>query len=159
MEKIKKIQLSPTRIVQDAITVWSEPGPEVDIVMDLKNLTFREGSIEEIYSFHVLDHFFPDEVTQALQSWKKCLEVGAKIFIIVDDFEYICRGYVGGDLSIDLINERYNHPTQFTNDNLIFFLKEAGFKEDLASKWFADIVADKFPRKHFELVIDTRKHE
>lgn len=151
-----KIQLSPKRIVKDATVVWSEHGPEVDIVMDLKALTFAPKSIEEIYSFHVLDHLFPEESLPAVKNWSSCLLPGARLYTITDDFEYIARGFMGGDISVDLFNEFHNHPTQFTRESCAALLEKAGFKNGDVHVWFAD-VPNLFPRKHFELILDGQK--
>lgn len=154
MEKIK-IQISPKRIIKDAMTVWNEPGPEVDVVMEPKNLTFRPGSVEAIYSFHVLDHLFPSEIKQALNNWHGLLGPGGKLFALVDDFEYICRGFVGGDVDIETINAIHNHPSQFTRDHLIAQLKYTGFGEDKQIIWFE---APAFmPKAHYELLIEATK--
>ncbi len=153
-----KIQLSPKRIVKDALVVWSEHGPEVDIVMDLKNLTFKPGSIQELYSFHVLDHLFPEEVSVALNNWKTRLEKGGRLFVVVDDFEYISRAFVGGDITIGLINDRYAHPTQFNRDSLFNGLVSAGFKNDSINIWFAD-VPGLFKKQHYELILEGNNNE
>lgn len=153
-----KIELSPIKIVPGAITVWSEQTPEVDIVMDLKNLTFKPDSLDEIYAFHVLDHMFPEELLKAVQNWKRCLKANHKLFVIVDDFEYIARAFVGGDISIELFNDIHSHPTQFTRDNGVTLLRKAGFPENMINQWFVD-VTDLFPKKHYELVLDATKHE
>ena len=56
------IELSPKKIIDGALTVWNQSDSEADIIMDLKNLTFKESNIDAIYSFHVLDHLFIDEI-------------------------------------------------------------------------------------------------
>lgn len=151
-----KIQLSQTRIIPDAMVVWSEHGPEVDMVMDLKNLSFAPGSVEMMFAFHVSDHLFPEEVASAMQNWRKCLAPGALLYLLVDDFEYICRGFVGGDLSIDLINDQYNHPTQFTRDAGAAYLRQAGFKDENISVWLVSEMPGLFKKKHYELVIQAK---
>lgn len=153
-----RIELSPVKIVPGAITVWHEQTPDVDIVMDLKNLTFKPDSIEEIYAFHVLDHMFPEELMKSVQNWKRCLKTNCKLFVIVDDFEYIARAFVGGDISIELFNDIHSHPTQFTIDNGVNLLRKAGFPENMINQWFVD-VTNLFPKKHYELVLDATKHE
>lgn len=150
-----KIQLSPKKIVKDALVVWNTHGPEVDIVMDLKNLTFKPESVEEMYAFHVLDHLFPEEVPQAVSNWKKCLKKNSSVFLVVDDFEYVARAFVGGDISIELLNDMYNHPTQFNREGLVSFLKNGGFSEDMINIWFVD-VPEKFAKKHYELVLEAK---
>lgn len=136
---MNKIQFSNTRVVKDAMTVWYEAGPEVDVVMDLKNLTFRPGSIDVIYSFHILDHFFPAEAQSALNNWKACLSPKGILFIVVDDFELLNRAFVSGDFSVDKFNESYCHPMYFTRDNLLSYCIKAGFKEEAAKIWYADV--------------------
>lgn len=159
MAEIKmKIQLSPVRILKDVTTVWSEHGPEVDIVMDLKNLTFAPGSIEEMYTFHVLDHLFLDELVPAIMNWRKCLKIGGKVYNTVDDFEYISRAFVGGDIDIELVNEMHSTPTHFTRDYLAAVLKKAGFSDASTHIWFSD-VPNLFPKKHYELIMDSIKND
>ena len=148
------IELSPRKIINGAFTVWNQPGPEVDLVVDLKNLTFQENSVDEIYSFHVLDHLFDDEIVPAIKNWRKCLKPGKKLFIVVDDFEFIARGFVGGDINVDELNKNFAHPTNITRDNLIRFLGEAEFMEDKSHIWFGDIV-----NQRGEIVLQKMEHE
>lgn len=151
-----KIELSPIKIVPGALTIWHQPGPDVDIVMDLRNLTFKENSIDEIYSFHVLDHLFANEVSEAIDSWKKVLKKGAKLFVVVDDFEYIARAYVGGDISMDLFNAKHSHPMNFSRESLVDSLVKAGFPPANMSVWFQD-VPNLFAKEHYELVVSAQK--
>lgn len=137
------------------MTVWNEPGLEVDVVMEPKNLTFRPGSVEAIYTFHVLDHLFPSEIKPAIENWYKCLGSGGKLFVLVDDFEYVCRGFVGGDINIEIINDLHNHPMQFSRDHLIAQLKHAGFGEDKQVIWFES--PDFMKKAHYELLIEATK--
>ena len=154
-----KIELSPKKIVKDCLTIWNEPSPEVDLTMDLKKLSFKPGSVDEIFAFHVLDHLFPEEVVEAVKNWRSCLAVGGKLWLVVDDFEYVARAFTGGDISIDLFNSLYTHPTQFSRDNLVARLKDGGFKEDKVTIWFAEPVDDKFIRRHDELVLEATKQD
>lgn len=149
-----KIQLAPVKIIKDMTNIWQEGN--ADIVMDLKNLTFKEGSLEEIYSFHVLDHLFPQEIIEALNSWKRCLKKGGKLYIIVDDFEYICRALVGGDINVDKFNEQFAHPMNFTRDNLIAYLRKVGFEMEEIVLWFANLPS--FDRQHYELIVSATKN-
>ena len=145
-----KIELNDNKIVPGAFTVWSEPGA-ADCVMDLKALSFRQNSIKEIYSFHVLDHLYPEDTDVALKNWFHCLGKGGKVFILVDDFEYIARGYVGGDVSIETFNQIHSHPTQFTQDNLTKALLKAGFKDIVV--WYGGIPGIYENKKHYELIL------
>ena len=136
--------------------MWQQPGPEVDIAMDLKALTFRPGSVTQMVAFHVLDHFFPEEAAVALKNWYDCMAPGATLFVVVDNFEYISRAVVGGDISVDVFNREHNNPTQFSQVSLSRALQAAGFLEGALVAWFAD-VPNLFPKKHYELVISAKK--
>lgn len=151
-----KLQISNKRIIPDAVTVWSVPGPEVDVVMDLKNLTFRPESITQLYVFHVIDHMFPDENIIALKNWRSLLTVNSTMHLLNDDFEYLARAFVGGDISIDLFNEMHNHPCQCTTDNLIEMLKLAGFNESEIVKWYSGS-PDGMTKQHFEFILTAKK--
>jgi predicted SAM-dependent methyltransferase len=108
----------------------------------------------------VLDHLFPNEIIPALSNWKKLLKVGGKLFVVVDDFEYISRAFVGGDISIEIVNEMHSHPTQFSRTYLVGLLRKAGFKEDKINIWLAEQVGDnKFPKEHYELVLESTLYE
>jgi predicted SAM-dependent methyltransferase len=146
---MEKIEISDKKIVSGATTVWNQHG-EADLIMDLKNLSFRPGSLKEIYTFHVLDSLFPEEGEAALKNWFNCLDKGGKIYAVVDDFEYISRGFVGGDLSIELINQVHNHATQFCQDNLTKLLQDSGFKDIVV--WYNGLPGI-YTKKHYELVL------
>lgn len=150
------IQLSPRKILKDFITVWHEHGPEVDIVMDLKALTFASDSIETLCAFHVLDHLFPEETVVALMNWKKCLKRGGSLFIVVDDFEQIARELLSGEINVKIFNDRFTHPMQFTKDSLVDYIFDSGYSEKESRIWYTD-VPNFFTKADHELVISTQK--
>lgn len=149
-----KLQFSKTRIVPDALTVWFEHAPGVDMVMDLRKPGFAPGTVERLYAFHVLDRLQPGEVGPALAAWKELLAPGARMFLVNDDFEFLCRSLIGGDLGIRQFNADFAHPTYFTKDNLTEELQAVGFGLDHISMWFVD-VPNEFKKAEFELVIST----
>lgn len=151
-----KIQLSDKRIIKDVMTVWSHPGPEVDIVMDLKNLTFRPESINEIFAFHVVDHLFPEESQEAIKNWFGCMAPKSELHLINDDFEYLARAYVGGDINIELFNDLHNHPCQCTEANVIDMLEKGGFNKNDIVKWYEGN-PENIDRKHYEFILTAHK--
>jgi predicted SAM-dependent methyltransferase len=150
------VELSPKKIIPNAVTVWNEHGSGVDLVMDLKNLTFKPGSISKIYAFHVADHFFPGEAQDAIKNWVHCLANGGELYVVVDDFEYTARGFVGGDISIDTFNQQHAAPIFFTRDNLFALILKAGIKDEKVVMWY-DMPADTFIREPFEMVMCATK--
>ncbi len=151
-----KIQLSPKRIIPEVMTVWSEAGPEVDIVMDLTNLTFRPGSITQIYAFHVCDHLFPEQSQAALENWAKLLPSQGRIHTLNDNFEYVARAFIGGEIGIALYNNIHNHPHQITRDSMIVAFKRAGFRDDDIVVWL-DGNPEGMLKQHYELILTATK--
>ena len=151
-----KIQLSPNRIVKDALVVWHEHGPEVDVVMDLKKLTFKENSIEEIYVFHVLEYLFTSEIPDAITNWRSVLQPGKDMYVVIDDFEFIARAFLGGELNLDILNDKFSYPTKISRDNILHFLKQGGYSEHETKVWYVD-VPNLFSKKDHELVLSAKK--
>lgn len=152
-----KIQLSEKRIIPDAITVWSHEGPEVDIVMDLRNLTFRPGSLEAIYAVHVLDHIFPHEQVTTLKNWYSMLAPGAFLHSLQDNFEYISRAFVGGDIEPALLNELHANPSLCTKEWLVPFFRDAGFDENNVRIWLSG-APEGMEAKHYEFILSANRH-
>lgn len=136
--------------------MWQEPGPEVDLVLDLRNLTFAPGTIEAIYAFHVLDHFYIDEARKAIQNWFQCLKPRAPLYTVVDNFEFIARSFIGGDITIEQINDGFVHPSQYTQENLFNLMHSVGFPKQEIRIWYGD-VEGLFPVQTHELVMSANK--
>lgn len=153
-----KIQISDKRIIPDALTVWHQAGPNVDIVMDPKNLTFGEGLITELYAFHVVERLFPEEIVQALSSWYRCLATAGKIHAVSDDFQYIARAFVGGDISIEMFNNIHNHASHLDQDYLVGMLTTAGFKPQEVNVWLDNAAPDGITKQHFEFILTAVKN-
>lgn len=151
-----KIDLSPKRITPDALVIWSKPTPEVDIVMDMKNLTFRPGSVEQIIAHHVIDHFIENDSIEALNNWKECLAPLGKLYVVSDDFEYIARAFTGGDIDISTFNKHHAHPSQWDRKSLGDTLLDLGFHDENMRIWFSDIQGV-MRREHYELIIEAIK--
>jgi predicted SAM-dependent methyltransferase len=70
-----------------------EAGPGVDYVGNCSDLSrFENGSIEEIYASHVLEHLgYAKDLLPALTEWHRVLKDDGKAMISVPDFEVLCR--------------------------------------------------------------------
>jgi FkbM family methyltransferase len=64
-----------------------------DIKSDVVNIPFDENSIEEIVSYHVLEHIFPDKVEEAIKEWYKLLMPGGKLVIELPNTLAICEDF------------------------------------------------------------------
>lgn len=117
-------------------------GPGVDHVGDCRDLSrFKDGSVEEIYASHVLEHLsYQDAMPQALREWNRVLVAGGRALISVPDFDVICRLFVdpardeeqrfflmriafGGQM-----DPHDFHFMGFTREFLGYFLGQAGFR-------------------------------
>lgn len=74
----------------------AQPGAGVDFVCHCAELgEFADGSVEEIYASHVLEHLgYVDDLPNALAEWRRVLCAGGKAMISVPDFEVLCRLYL-----------------------------------------------------------------
>lgn len=70
------------------------PSPAVDVLDDIRTLRrFPDGSVQEIYTCHVLEHFAHDEVEPLLRRWRDLLQPGGKLRISVPDMDRIVQVY------------------------------------------------------------------
>jgi predicted SAM-dependent methyltransferase len=143
--------------VPDVPTVWNEAGPEVDFIFkDIKNLGFREESIDEIYVFHVFEHLFESEIPAAVANWRSLLKKNAEMYIVSDDYEFICRAFVGGEFNVDEFNRDFSYPTKISRENIVKYLEGAGFSQHDMKFWYVD-VPNLFPKKEHEIVVSGKK--
>ena len=58
------------------------PLPGVDYVCPADALPFEEGSVAEVYSRHVVEHFTLKEFLKVLEEWNRVLQIGGTVYII-----------------------------------------------------------------------------
>ena len=54
---------------------------------DIKNIPFKENTVDLIYASHVFEYFDREQASDVLQIWKKCLKPGGIIRLAVPNFE------------------------------------------------------------------------
>ncbi|MEW5850292.1 MAG: methyltransferase domain-containing protein [Myxococcota bacterium] len=57
--------------------------PGLDVRGVTTSLPFKDGSLEEVYSRHVLEHFTLREAVEVLLEWRRVLRPGGSVYIIV----------------------------------------------------------------------------
>jgi predicted SAM-dependent methyltransferase len=112
--------------------------PGVDIVGHAAKLPFARGSLVEIFSAHLFEHFTLLELEKnILPHWHDLLAEGGRMRAVVPDAESMIMAYVNGEMSFADLREvtfgaqDYNsdyHQTMFTADSLRHLLQQAGFK-------------------------------
>lgn len=60
------------------------PHSDADIVSSALNLPFDDGSVDEVYSSHLVEHFFPEEAKKFFDEIYRVLKKGSKAFFKID---------------------------------------------------------------------------
>ena len=72
-----------------------------DMWLDVRHGTpFASGTVDAIYTRHVLEHFYHDELTRVLRDARRVLRPSGGIRILVPSLEVACRAYLDGDDSV-----------------------------------------------------------
>jgi SAM-dependent methyltransferase len=86
------------KILSDYINVdivQSRAGFRPDVLCDLRRLKpFKDASVDEILSVHVVEHFWRWEVRDTLLEWKRVLKGGGKIILECPNLEAACRTFL-----------------------------------------------------------------
>lgn len=108
-----------------------------DMHVDVRNLPFEDGAVDEIYASHVLEHFGRHEYKQVLHEWRRVLAPNGRIYISVPDMDSSFKHYAQhGDLAIlygafwgGQRDEYDYHKIGFTFKTMAAALTEAGFTD------------------------------
>ncbi len=80
--------------IEGYVNIDIRPMEEVDKVDNIKYLrSFKENSVDVIYSASVLEHFIRWEYKNALRRWYEILKPGGVLRVRVPDFEAIVKYY------------------------------------------------------------------
>ncbi len=113
--------------------------PATDEHMDAGNMEYIDGSVDEIYSSHLLEHFGKREVPAVLSEWFRILKVGGTLTMDLPNLEWCMKNWLGKNekdrfgIALDMIyglqtHEGEFHKTGFTRERLREFLTAAGFE-------------------------------
>lgn len=113
--------------------------PGVDVIALLDELPVAEGSVAEIFSGHVLEHFPREELARRLLPyWRSLLRPGGEFRAVVPDIGAMAAGYSKGTIGFEDFREvlyggqEYQgdtHYNGFTTADLTSLLAGAGFEE------------------------------
>jgi len=121
------------------LNVDARPLEGIDVVADVAHLPFEKGSVAEVYSSHMLEHF-PVEALRStlLPYWVSLLRAGGRFVAVVPDMETMISEYVAGTFSFEELREvtygsqEYDgdfHYTGFSQASLRALLEEAGLAD------------------------------
>ena len=127
------------------VNVDANPRLRVDLWLDVRNgLPFRDGTVDSIYSTHMLEHLYPDELQRVLQECFRVLRPQGGMRIIVPSLRSAFQAYSQGRLEwfpeqfprrFDSLGGRFanfmfcdgQHRTAFDFDHIAELLARAGF--------------------------------
>jgi predicted SAM-dependent methyltransferase len=66
-------------------------------VLDITKLPYPDNSIEQIESYHVIEHLPRHNLERALRDWYRVLNPGGKLILECPDFDEIAKLYLAGD--------------------------------------------------------------
>lgn len=120
---------------------------KIDVWLDVRNgLPFRPNSIDSIYSTHMFEHFYPDELRRLLQECARVLKGGGGIRLVVPSLESAIAAYTqqrsewfddSFPRHFDSLGGRFSnfifcdgqHRTAFDFSYFDEVLRQAGFRE------------------------------
>lgn len=85
------------------IDISDSPHVRADLIADALDLSehFKEGTVDEIYCGHLLEHLDPGEAERAIIHWVSLLKKGGKLHIVTPDFRYLAQEYLAGGIPIE----------------------------------------------------------
>lgn len=113
--------------------------PGVDIVAEVGDLPFDEGTVEEIFSAHLLEHFPEERLTrEILPYWRSRLRADGTLRAVVPDAGAMIAGFTAGSIPFsDLRAVLYGgqeyegdfHFTMFDATSITGLLERTGFTD------------------------------
>jgi hypothetical protein len=113
--------------------------PGVDVVAEAGAIPFDPGTVAEIHSAHLLEHFPVEHLRRVvLPHWHALLRPGGEIRAVVPDAEAMLADFAAGTMSFDDLREvtyglqEYEgdfHFNMFSRESLAALLREAGFTD------------------------------
>lgn len=85
------------------INIDSRASPFTDMVCDMNDLPFKQGSIEIIYMCHSLEHIPMYSIVSLLSKLKSLLMPSGKLYISVPDFEILSSIYLAQKVKLATI--------------------------------------------------------
>jgi predicted SAM-dependent methyltransferase len=109
--------------------------PGAEVAAPMWDLPYDDGTVDEIYSSHALEHVAKAQVVPTLAEWHRALKAGGRLIIQVPDLVWCCEQWLEhrtNDWWMDIIfgNQEHEgefHKTGFTRSIMEDYLRDAGF--------------------------------
>jgi predicted SAM-dependent methyltransferase len=139
------------RYLPGFVNVDANPRQKIDLWLDVRNgIPFRDNSVASIYTTHMLEHFFPDELQRLLADCYRVLRPGGGMRIIVPSLQTAIEAY--NRQQIEWFNDKFprhydsiggrfanfifcdgQHRSAFDYSHMQEMLRCAGFSEMIES--------------------------
>lgn len=129
----------------DYVNVDLRPLPETDIIADIRHLPFEAGTVSEIASAHLVEHFREHQLRrQVLPYWRQLLREGGILRIVCPNWAAMLKRLQEGRMSLAEFKlltfggqdyEGDDHFSMYTPETLSALLLDVGFRN-------AQVVAD-----------------
>ena len=129
------------------VNIDANPKQKIDLWLDVRcGLPFASASVDSIYSTHMIEHFFPDELERLVAECVRTLKPGAGLRLVVPSLQSAIRAYQENRREwfydsfpryFDSLGGRFSnfvfcdgqHRTAFDFEYLEEVLRKAGFRE------------------------------
>ena len=85
------------RKINGFVNIDRNSSPATDYVSDTITLPCRDGSVERIETYHVIEHIPRPVVRKVLAEWRRVLKVGGCLVIECPDFDEAITQYLSGN--------------------------------------------------------------
>jgi hypothetical protein len=113
--------------------------PGVDIVADVRRLPFAPGEVQEIASWHLVEHFRQHQLaTVIVPYWRSLLCDGGTLKIVCPNWEEMLRRTHEGEMTLEEFKvvtfglqdyEGDDHFAMYSPETLVALLRDAGFDQ------------------------------
>jgi predicted SAM-dependent methyltransferase len=115
---------------------------DADVVHNIKEpLPYKDGTVDEIYCSHLIEHVWDEEIRDILRDWRRVLKPGGQLTIWTVDFDKLVQYYNRDKYKRDEKLMRYinwrifnknepgeEHKSVYTKEYLSKILNNLGFK-------------------------------
>lgn len=91
---IKRLNLSCGNDIRKGYINIDLYNQKADLSCDVRKLPYKDGTIDEIFASHIIEHFNYYEAKEVLKEWKRVLKKGGKLIIETPDFLESCKKFV-----------------------------------------------------------------
>lgn len=106
-----------------------------DYRCDLRQLPFKTGEFDVVFSSHTLEHFTRQEMPVVLDEWVRILKEDGELRLVVPNLEWAARRITNGEIDANVMNVLYGAQTYAENHHKMGYTKQM-IEQVLAQRGF-----------------------